>query len=101
MMNKHEIFTKAKEKYFKKLKQFIPIVDRVHGANHPEFHKVQEVFNIILKKTDELDDGKPNLDDEFNKLREITDNFKIPGDVCESYEAVYNMLAKVDEAYRN
>ncbi len=100
-MKKHETVTKAKEKYFNKLEQFIPIVDRVHGSNHPEFHEVRKVFNIILKKTDESEAEKPNLDEEFIKLREITDNYKVPGDVCESYEAVYNMLAKVDEAYRN
>ena len=100
-MKKHETFTKAKERYFKKLEQFIPIVDRVHGGNHPEFHEVREVFNIILKKTDESEAEKPNLDEEFNKLREITANYKVPGDVCESYEAVYKMLEKVDEVYRN
>ena len=33
------------------------------------------------------------------KLREITDNYTVPGDVCESYEAVYNMLAELDKAY--
>ena len=48
VMNKNENFTKAKEKYFKKLEQLIPIVDRVHGGNHPEFHEVRKVFNIIL-----------------------------------------------------
>ena len=35
----------------------------------------------------------------FVKLREITDNYTVPGDVCESYEAVYNMLAELDKAY--
>ncbi|MDW7668753.1 MAG: iron-sulfur cluster repair di-iron protein, ric [Bacillota bacterium] len=100
-MKKYGTFTKAKERYFKKLEQFIPIVARVHGDNHTEIHEVREVFNIILKKTDESEAEKPNLDEEFKKLREITANYKVPGDVCESYEAVYNMLEKVDEAYRN
>ena len=39
------------------------------------------------------------LKEEFVKLREITDNYTVPGDVCESYEAVYNMLAELDKAY--
>jgi regulator of cell morphogenesis and NO signaling len=101
VMNKNENFTKAKGKYFKKLEELIPIVDRVHGGNHPEFHEVRKVFNIILKKINESEAEKPNLDDEFNKLSEITHNYEIPGDVCESYEAVYNMLSKVNAAYRN
>lgn len=45
--------------------------------------------------------GKPDLVDEFVKLREITDNYTVPGDVCESYEAVYNMLAELDRAYES
>ncbi|MFA7115408.1 MAG: iron-sulfur cluster repair di-iron protein, ric, partial [Candidatus Omnitrophota bacterium] len=26
-------------------------------------------------------------------------DYTVPGDVCESYEAVYNMLSEVDQAY--
>lgn len=100
-MKKQETFKEAKEKYLKKLEQFIPIVERVHGGNHPEFRDVREVFDIILKKTKESIAEKPNLDEEFSKLREITDNYKVPGDVCESYEAVYNMLAEINAAYQN
>ena len=42
---------------------------------------------------------KPELSEEIVHLREITDNFTVPGDVCESFEAVYKMLAELDEAY--
>lgn len=42
-----------------------------------------------------------NLDNEFKQLREITDNYTVPGDVCESYEAVYNMLSELDDAYKS
>jgi iron-sulfur cluster repair protein YtfE (RIC family) len=41
-----------------------------------------------------------NLDSELKQLREITDNYTVPDGVCESYEAVYNMLAEIDEAYQ-
>ena len=40
-----------------------------------------------------------NLIDEFNDLRKITHDYEIPSDVCESYEAVYNMLEKLDNSY--
>jgi regulator of cell morphogenesis and NO signaling len=36
---------------------------------------------------------------EFARLREITDDYTVPGDVCETYEAVYGMLADLDKAY--
>ncbi len=93
-------FTEAKEKHFDRLNQFTPIVNRVHGDNHPEFHEVKELWNSIHEKTETAGSKKPELDAEFQRLREITANYTVPGDVCESYEAVYNMLEEVDTAYQ-
>lgn len=99
-MSKQLTFNQAKVSYFKTLEQYVPIVARVHGGNHPEFYEVRKVFDVIIKKTKEAGSAKPELDGEFAQLREITNNYTVPGDVCESYEAVYNMLAEVDKAYR-
>lgn len=93
------IFNKSQKSNIKKLTLFVPIVDRVHGKNHPEFHDVRKLFDTINAKTKKAGPEKPLLDDEFKKLREITSNYTVPGDVCESYEAVYNMLAEIDEVY--
>ena len=78
----------------------MPIVVRVHGKNHPEFHDVHQLFNAILEKTLTADTKKPDLNEEFIKLRAVANNYTVPDDVCESYEAVYQMLAKVDQAYQ-
>lgn len=51
-----------------KLEQFIPIVVRVHGKNHPEIKKVQRKFNQLDEKIKNKD---TNLEDEFSTLREI------------------------------
>lgn len=99
-MSKKLIFNEAKEKHFPRLEQYVPIVARVHGGSHPEFHEVRKLFNTINEKTKKAGSEKAELNEEFAKLREITDNYKVPGDVCESYEAVYKMLAEVDEAYQ-
>lgn len=93
-------FNEAREKNFKRLEQFVPIVARVHGGHHPEFHEVKKVFDEINVKVKDAGTDKPQLDNEFKQLREITDNYKVPSDVCESYEAVYKMLEEVDEAYQ-
>ena len=98
-MSKQLTFSQIKESHFKTLDQYIPIVARVHGGNHPEFHEVRRLYDIIVKKTKKAGTEKPELNEEFAKLREITDTYTVPGDVCESYEAVYNMLAEVDKAY--
>ncbi|MCI6736121.1 MULTISPECIES: iron-sulfur cluster repair di-iron protein, ric [Aerococcus] len=93
-------FSEAKEKNFERLAQFTPIVDRVHGGNHPEFHEVKALWETIEKKSNAAGDEKPALVSEFSELRNVTNNYEVPGDVCESYEAVYNMLEEVDTAYQ-
>jgi len=99
-MSKQLTFDQVKAKQFKTLEQYVPIVDRVHGGNHSEFHEVRKLFDAIIKKTKEAGAEKPELNAEFSKLREITGNYTVPGDVCESYEAVYHMLAEADKAYQ-
>lgn len=94
-------FIEKTKKQFKVLEQYVPIVARVHGGSHPEFHEVKKLFDAINKKTKDAGSDKPELYDEFTKLREITTNYTVPGDVCESYEAVYNMLAEIDKAYQS
>lgn len=93
-------FNEVREKLIPTLERFVPIVAKVHGKHHPEFYDVRKVFDTMIEKTRAAGVGKVELNDEFVKLREITDNYTVPGDVCESYEAVYNMLSELDEAYK-
>ena len=92
-------FNTTKEKHLEKLELFTPIVARVHGGSHPEFHQVKDLWDKIRDKTESAGDQKPELDNEFNQLRQVTDNYTVPEDTCESYEAVYKMLEEVDQAY--
>lgn len=91
-------FNEAKSN-IERLDLYVPVVARVHGGSHPEFHDVKRLYDEINAKIKEAGSDKPNLDNEFKQLREITDNYTVPGDVCESYEAVYNMLDEMDKAY--
>ncbi len=92
-----QAFNDAAAKHMETLKMYVPIVARVHGREHPEFHDVHRLFNELEKKM-----GAENLElaREFEELRRVTDGYTVPGDVCESYEAVYNMLSELDSAYR-
>ena len=94
-----EKFNQVKERYIERLEQYVPIVERVHGGSHPEFHDIHRIFDAINIKIKKAGSEKPELDEEFKELRKITDNYTVPDDVCESYEAVYQMLAELDEAY--
>ncbi|HHU93413.1 MAG TPA: iron-sulfur cluster repair di-iron protein, ric [Halanaerobiaceae bacterium] len=98
-MTRKNPFNKIKEEYLPLLDQYVPIVARVHGGSHPEFHEVKKVFDKISDKMKEAGINKADLEREFTSLRDITDNYTVPADVCETYEAVYNMLAELDAAY--
>lgn len=64
-------FNEVKRKKLSLLQQYIPVVSKVHGGSHLEIHDVHKV----------------------------SDNYTVPNDVCETYKAVYNMLAELDKAY--
>ena len=98
-MSQQKSFTQLKKSHLKTLAQYVPIVERVHGSHHPEFHEVRAVFDMIVGKVQESAENKEELTEEFAKLRAITDGYRVPSDVCESYEAVYVMLREIDEAY--
>lgn len=68
----------------------------MHGDHHPEFHEVRKIFEDIIKKLNNEDN---NLSSEFYLLREITNNYTIPSDVCETYETVYVLLKELDNMY--
>ena len=92
-------FAEAVERYFKLLETYVPVVARVHGEHHPEFHEVRRLFEETRDKVQAAKEARPELGTEFARLRGITDNYSVPGDVCESYAAVYQMLAELDQAY--
>ncbi len=93
-------FNEVKTRHLKTLGQYVPIVARVHGNSHPEFHDVHALFDALAGKIKESGSGIPDLDGEFARLREITNSYTVPDDVCESYEAVYRILAELDQAYQ-
>jgi regulator of cell morphogenesis and NO signaling len=99
-MSSNILFDQAKDRYLKTLQQYVPVVARVHGGNHPEFHEIRAVFDVLVEKIQQSETDNVQLDQEFSKLREISHNYLVPEDVCESYEAVYRMLEEIDEAYR-
>jgi len=98
-MTQKNLFNEAKKAHLKTLKQYVPVVERVHGAHHPEFHEVRALFDEIAGKIIAAGHGMARLEPEFLRLREVTGGYQVPADVCESYEAVYTMLKALDQAY--
>lgn len=89
-------FQKELNKNIELLRQYVPVVKKVHGPSHPEFYKVSDLFEVFDKKIKNNED----VSDEFKKFREVTNNYQVPSDTCETYEAVYQMLESLDKAYQ-
>lgn len=98
-MSNQEIFRELTQQNLGTLKQYVPIVAKVHGGHHPEFHEVHKIFKTLVPKIEAAKDSMPELAEEFIALRKITDDYSVPGDTCETYEAVYTMLGEMDRAY--
>ena len=100
MSNKTE-YARISRQYFKTLDQYVPVVARVHGGSHPEFHKVRELYDKIVSTTKDPESQQAGLKELFDELRKATNDYTVPDDVCESYEAVYKMLEDLDLSCRN
>lgn len=80
------------------LELYSKAIARVHGQKHPE---LADVRNIVISVQSEMKNNgsEAKLDDQFEKLRNITNNYDVPADGCETYQATYRMLEELDELY--
>lgn len=89
------MYRKKNKDLFEKLDFYLPTVKKVHGKNHEEIFEVDKIYNSIKENLDTSNHEK--LEDDFINLRKITNDYTIPQDTCETYEAVYKILNKLDE----
>lgn len=71
--------------------EYASLIERVHGENHPELTRVRELVDQIRTAGPATD-----LTPVFTELRTVTHDYAIPGDVCETFEAVYESLQRAD-----
>lgn len=92
-------FKETWDKHLDKLDLYVPVVARVHGDSHPEFHEVKKRFDHMRARlhSDPLSDLTPD----FEILRDITRHYFVPDDVCETYKAIYQMLDDLDKAWES
>lgn len=71
--------------------EYAPIIERVHGENHPEFTRLREL-------TEQLVQAGPATDTAplFAELRTLTNGYVTPDDTCETVEATYQALQQLD-----
>lgn len=86
---------KSIQKSFKTLHMFLPRVQKIHGAEHPELMEVEQVTDDLQAV---LEDG---MDTDrttalLKKLRSLTRNYAIPSDACPAYKNAYKALSQID-----
>ena len=59
------VFNDLVNKLFPTLEKFVPVVDRVHGNHHPEFHDVRKLFDTIKGKLKEEGTVKADLGEDY------------------------------------
>lgn len=69
-------------------------ITRAHGEHHPEVFKVKKIYQAIWDKLE--GDSEADVKPEFAELRHITKDYAIPGDVCQTFTATYQMLEQAD-----
>ncbi|GAA4282610.1 hypothetical protein GCM10022261_01410 [Brevibacterium daeguense] len=74
--------------------QLAPIIERVHGAHHPELTRVREITLTLQQSNTD-----PRTAELFNELRTLTRNYAVPEDVCEAFRATYQALERADARY--
>ena len=72
--------------------ELAPLIERVHGANHPELTRVRELTEEISRSTDPA-----TITRLFGELRSVTDDYRVPDDGCEAFQGTYEALRAADE----
>lgn len=79
-------------RHIEKAAQLAPIIERVHGKHHPEITRVRQIIEKLQSS-----DSTTKTMTLFQELRTVTENYAIPKDVCEAFEATYRALERADK----
>lgn len=52
-------FSQVLELHGSRLELYVPVVARVHGGSHPEFHDVRRIYDEMISKIQADGSGKP------------------------------------------
>ena len=74
--------------------QLTPLVERVHGADHPELTRVRELTELLGKATHHA-----VKEDLFRELRVITNSYDLPADACEAFTTTYRSLEGAEKEH--
>lgn len=71
-----------------------PIIENLHGADHPELTRVRELTQEIAGA-----DDTDQLATLFAELRTVTGGYEVPDGACHAFTMTYQALAAAEAAH--
>lgn len=71
-----------------------PIIENLHGADHPELTRVRELTQEIAGA-----DDAEQLSILFGELRTVTADYAVPDGACHAYTMTYQALEAAEAAH--
>lgn len=120
IINKHHTYTREK---IPEITQYSQKIAKVHGKNHPELIEVNKIFKEIgeellghlekeeqalfphIKNSDKIVEGPIHameheheiIGEQLKKIREITDNYKLPENACNTFRVTFKLLEEFED----
>lgn len=120
IVDKHHTYTREK---IPEITQYAEKIAKVHGKNHPELIEVDKIFKKIgeellshlekeekvlfphIKNSDKIVEGPIHameheheiIGEQLKKIREITNNYTLPENACNTYRVTFKLLEEFEE----
>lgn len=69
-----------------------PIIEGLHGEQHPELTRVREIAQQLHTSDDAARSAEL-----FTELRVVTNNYTLPDDACAAFTMTYEALQAADQ----
>ncbi|MGX7108487.1 hypothetical protein [Facklamia miroungae] len=79
-----------------KLSTYLNAICKVHGSHHPEVYDVRANYEMILDNID----NEEKVGVLLEEMDDLSNHFEVPNDTCETYQAVYQDLARLYGLYQ-
>lgn len=86
-------FNEVYQDNIQKLLEILPVLERVHGKEHPEIIEVKKLTYSFIANV--FNENRVAI---FKEIYNTTNGFEVPNGTCETYELSYKLLKEIYES---